>query len=146
MSLRDEVKRILKEKNISREALCKKLKVSQPALSQFLNGNPTIETVKRIADALGVTASELMKTAPAPQPTKSNLRMLPPPEPVHPEGLNVEALRQALKVYDALLALNGVDLPADKRVLVISDLYVYCLRKGNADIKDVLRAVERHLK
>lgn len=52
------VSKTLKEKNMTRKALAKKLGISPPAITQFLNRNPniSIERLVKIADALDMTA------------------------------------------------------------------------------------------
>lgn len=53
------IKEILKSKNITQTELAEKLGITQVALSKTLNGNPTVETLQKIADALGVHVSDL---------------------------------------------------------------------------------------
>ncbi len=53
------VKEILKAKGITQKKLAEKLDISVVALSRIINGNPTLETLKKIADALGVEVKEL---------------------------------------------------------------------------------------
>lgn len=60
-----DIKRIMKQKGITRKDLAEKLEVNPVSVSRLINGNPTIDTLQRIADALGVTIPELF----APQNT-----------------------------------------------------------------------------
>lgn len=53
------VKEILKEKGITAKELANRLSLSEGALSQSLNGNPTLERLRQIADALEVPITEL---------------------------------------------------------------------------------------
>lgn len=58
---RDAIPRILKEKNWSRYKLCKEAHLAQSTLSDILSGkakNPNINTLQKIADALGVSVNE----------------------------------------------------------------------------------------
>ena len=48
------IKKICKEKRITITELSEKLNVSKGALSQAISKNPTVGTLQRIADALGV--------------------------------------------------------------------------------------------
>lgn len=53
------IKELLKQKGITAKELAAKLNLSEGALSQSLNGNPTLERINQIASALGVEVSEL---------------------------------------------------------------------------------------
>lgn len=55
------IKELLKEKNITAKELAKILNLSEGALSQSINGNPTLERLEQIASALGVTVPELFE-------------------------------------------------------------------------------------
>ena len=55
------IKELLKEKNITAKELAKMLNLSEGALSQSINGNPTLERLEQIASALGVTVPELFE-------------------------------------------------------------------------------------
>lgn len=54
------IKKKIKEKGFTLEQLANELKTSQPALSQLINGNPTYQKLKEIADVLGISVSELV--------------------------------------------------------------------------------------
>ena len=58
------IKELLKQKGITAKELAGKLNLSEGALSQSLNGNPTLERLTQIASALGVSVAELFE-APA---------------------------------------------------------------------------------
>lgn len=58
------VKDLLKEKGVTAKELAARLNLSEGALSQSLNGNPTLERLNQIASALGVSVAELFE-APA---------------------------------------------------------------------------------
>lgn len=53
------IKEIIKAKGITAKELAAKIGISEGALSLAINGNPTVETLVKIASALGVTVSEL---------------------------------------------------------------------------------------
>lgn len=53
------IKEILKNKNITQEELAKNIGVTRSSFIKTINGNPTLDTLKKIADALGVTVPEL---------------------------------------------------------------------------------------
>ena len=55
------IKELLKQKGITAKELAAKLNLSEGALSQSLNGNPTLERLTQIASALGVSVSELFE-------------------------------------------------------------------------------------
>lgn len=53
------VKEILKEKGQTQKDLAQKMGVAEISLSRSINGNPNLETLQKIADALEVEISEL---------------------------------------------------------------------------------------
>ncbi|KAB8151624.1 helix-turn-helix domain-containing protein [Kordia sp. TARA_039_SRF] len=53
------IKEVAKSKNISLEQLADILKINRVTLSRNINGNPTVETLSKIATALEVEISEL---------------------------------------------------------------------------------------
>lgn len=53
------IKEILKEKGMSVSELAEKMGISRVSLSTKINGNPTLDTLKKIASVLGVPVSEL---------------------------------------------------------------------------------------
>ena len=57
MSLR--IKELIKEKGLSVQELADRMGISRVGLSQHINGNPSVEVVGRIAEALGVDVWEL---------------------------------------------------------------------------------------
>lgn len=60
MSLR--IKEVIKEKGLSVQELADRMGISRVGLSQHINGNPSVEVVGRIAEALGVEMWELFKS------------------------------------------------------------------------------------
>lgn len=50
---------ICREKGLSQKALAKNIGMSEVGLSKAVNGNPTLETLKKIADSLEVPIIEL---------------------------------------------------------------------------------------
>ena len=48
------VRKICKEKGLSIAGLAEQMKINKVSLSKAINGNPTIGTLQKIADALGV--------------------------------------------------------------------------------------------
>lgn len=57
------IKELCKEKDITLEELAKAINTSQSSISRIItgNGNPTMETLKKIAEALGVKLSDLFE-------------------------------------------------------------------------------------
>lgn len=53
------VKEVCKEKGVTLAEVASKIGVAQASLSKMLGGNPTIGTLEKIADALGVPVTEL---------------------------------------------------------------------------------------
>ncbi len=65
------VQKIMKQKGVSRKDLANKLGINPVSVSRIINGNPTVETLQKIANALDVTVPELF----APQ-SESNFTAL----------------------------------------------------------------------
>jgi len=55
------IKELCKERGILIKDLAKKVGITDVGLRQSLNGNPTIGTLEKIADALGVEVAELFR-------------------------------------------------------------------------------------
>ena len=55
------VKEVCKEKGVTLAEVASKIGVAQAGLSKMLGGNPTIGTLEKIADALGVPVTELFE-------------------------------------------------------------------------------------
>lgn len=53
------IKEILKQKGLTITELAEKMNVNRVSLSTAINGNPTLDTLTKIATALGVEVSEL---------------------------------------------------------------------------------------
>lgn len=54
------IKEVAKEKGISITELAQMVGVKQVTLSRTINGNPTIETLRKIAEALDIDVRELI--------------------------------------------------------------------------------------
>ena len=61
--LGENLKRVRAKKKLSQGALARLLEVNKGYISNIENGNknPTLATIQRLADALGVSADELLK-------------------------------------------------------------------------------------
>ena len=55
------VKELCRSKGLTVTKLGEKLGVKQETMSRAINGNPTLQTLQKIADALGVTIAELFE-------------------------------------------------------------------------------------
>lgn len=57
------LKDILKERSLTLKAFSEMSGISQPNLSNYINGNisPTLEMLKRIADCLNIEVSDLLR-------------------------------------------------------------------------------------
>ena len=53
------IKEICKEKNLTISTLANRMQIKQESLSRAINGNPTMETLQKIAAALNVEIWEL---------------------------------------------------------------------------------------
>lgn len=63
------IKEVLKEKGVTAKELAVRIGVSQPAMSFAINGNPTAETLTKIASALGVSVGDLFERSTDETPT-----------------------------------------------------------------------------
>lgn len=66
MSLGQAINALAEEKKITKYRIAKNSGVAQTSLCEIVSGknsNPTIETIEKIANGIGVTVSELIKKA-----------------------------------------------------------------------------------
>jgi len=59
--MRFRILELCKEAGINQTELADKIGLSRVGLSKAINGNPTISTLEKIADALGVPVTELFE-------------------------------------------------------------------------------------
>lgn len=61
--LGQNLKRIREEKGMTQGDICRALDIDRGFISSIENGkrNPTLSTIKKIADVLGITVDELLK-------------------------------------------------------------------------------------
>jgi transcriptional regulator with XRE-family HTH domain len=57
----------LKQKGVTQRELAEQLKMSEVGLSKLINGNPTINSLAKIANALGVSLAELFEAQKQPE-------------------------------------------------------------------------------
>ena len=69
------IKEVLKEKKITVVSLANSVGMAQPSMSNIVNGNstPSLETLDKIADVIGVPVTELFE-----QPKKESLSLTCP--------------------------------------------------------------------
>lgn len=53
------IKEVIKAKGYSIKGLAEKMDINRVNLTNMINGNPTVETLGKIADALGVPVTDL---------------------------------------------------------------------------------------
>ena len=54
-----KVKELCSERGITIKQLAEKMKIAPESLSRAINGNPQLSTIRKIADALGVSVTDL---------------------------------------------------------------------------------------
>lgn len=54
-----QIKEVLKKKGYTIQSLSEKMGVNRVSLTNSINGNPTVETLEKIASAIGIDVSEL---------------------------------------------------------------------------------------
>lgn len=62
-----DIKKKIKELGFTSQQIAEKLNISQQAVSQAINGNPTLSRLNDIAGAIGITVSELVSDEPQTQ-------------------------------------------------------------------------------
>lgn len=55
------IKEVLKQRSLTINELADKLGMSRGGVSQIINGNPTVESLQKIADVLEIDISELFE-------------------------------------------------------------------------------------
>ena len=60
------IREVIKEKGLKASELASKIGMSESGLNQHINGNPSVKTLEKIADALGVSITELFEKRPEP--------------------------------------------------------------------------------
>lgn len=63
-----DIKEVIVKQGFTMSQVAEKLGISQQAVSQALNGNPSLSRLKQIAEAIGVTVSELVADEPPQEP------------------------------------------------------------------------------
>ena len=60
-----DIKKRIRECGYTSQQIAEKLNISQQAVSQAINGNPSLSRLEQIASAIGITVSELVADNPA---------------------------------------------------------------------------------
>lgn len=60
-----DIKKKIRECGFTTQQIAEKLNISQQAVSQAINGNPSLSRLEQIASAIGITVSELVADNPA---------------------------------------------------------------------------------
>jgi transcriptional regulator with XRE-family HTH domain len=60
-----DIKKRIRECGFTTQQIAEKLNISQQAVSQAINGNPSLSRLEQIASAIGITVSELVADNPA---------------------------------------------------------------------------------
>ena len=58
------IKNVISRQGFTMQQVADKIGITQQAVSQAVNGNPSLSRLKEIADAIGVTVSELLADDP----------------------------------------------------------------------------------
>ena len=58
-NINHKVKELCSERGITIKQLAEKMKIAPESLSRAINGNPQLSTIRKIADALGVSVTDL---------------------------------------------------------------------------------------
>lgn len=67
------IKDVIKERGMTITELADKMDINRVNLSNMVNGNPTVETLNKIADAIGCPVTELFE-----QPKKDGISLTCP--------------------------------------------------------------------
>ena len=60
-----DIKKRIREYGFTTQQIAEKLNISQQAVSQAINGNPSLSRLEQIAEVIGITVSELVADNPA---------------------------------------------------------------------------------
>lgn len=60
-----DIKKKIRECGFTTQQIAEKLNISQQAVSQAINGNPSLSRLEQIASAIGIAVSELVADNPA---------------------------------------------------------------------------------
>lgn len=82
-----DIKKKIKECGFTTQQIAEKLNISQQAVSQAINGNPTLSRLQDIADAIGISVSELVSDEPQPQENEAVFTI---PKDVKKVTINIE--------------------------------------------------------
>lgn len=85
-----QIKELLKVKGINQKTLAEKLEISPIGLNKIINGNPTLETLKKIANVLNVEVKDLF-TAPV---KENDLFILKDGEYINIGKIDLDALKE----------------------------------------------------
>ena len=58
-----DIDTLLKEKKLSKTDVAKKMGLSRESLYRILSGNPTLDNINKLADAIGISVSELFSAS-----------------------------------------------------------------------------------
>lgn len=67
-----DIKKKIRECGFTAQQIAEKLNISQQAVSQAINGNPSLSRLEQIAGAIGISVSELLQDE-APNTIKGNI-------------------------------------------------------------------------
>lgn len=68
-----DIDTLLKEKKLSKTDIAKRMGLSRESLYRILSGNPTLDNINKLADAIGCPVAELFE-----QPNKDSLTLTCP--------------------------------------------------------------------
>lgn len=85
-----DIKKKIRECGFTTQQIAEKLNISQQAVSQAINGNPSLSRLEQIASAIGITVSELVSDAPQPEPLQENEAVFTIPKGVGKVTIRVE--------------------------------------------------------
>lgn len=60
-----DIKKKIKESGFTTQQIAERLGISQQAVSQAVNGNPSLSRLEQIAGVIGISVSELVSDSPA---------------------------------------------------------------------------------
>ncbi|MDR1937994.1 MAG: helix-turn-helix domain-containing protein [Tannerellaceae bacterium] len=56
-----DIDKLSKERRLSKTDIAKRMGLSRESLYRILSGNPTLENIQKLADAIGISVSELFE-------------------------------------------------------------------------------------
>lgn len=72
-----DIKKAIKARGWTQERLAAKMGITHPSLNSIINGNPTLGKLTSVAEAMGISVSDLLRDEEEQQPKEQNTIICP---------------------------------------------------------------------